>query len=98
MAAGETTEELSARRKLLPIYHARDEILEGLKKSPIILIVGSTGCGKSTQVCICRAVCAVARRRHVVSSLHILKSVAIISVADTAVASIYLMWDRRSVV
>lgn len=34
----------------LPIYGSKQEILSNLAKSPTLVIEGSTGCGKSTQV------------------------------------------------
>ncbi|KAG6465803.1 hypothetical protein O3G_MSEX015402 [Manduca sexta] len=37
-------------RKKLPAWQKRDEILNSMKKSQIIVISGETGCGKSTQV------------------------------------------------
>lgn len=36
----------------LPIYKKKDEILAKIKEHPTVVIEGSTGCGKSTQVCI----------------------------------------------
>lgn len=34
----------------LPIYEFRDEILKQIRDSPVVVIQGDTGCGKSTQV------------------------------------------------
>lgn len=34
----------------LPIYASKNEILENIAKCPAVVIEGSTGCGKSTQV------------------------------------------------
>lgn len=34
----------------LPVYQSKDEILSNIAKYPAIVIEGSTGCGKSTQV------------------------------------------------
>lgn len=36
--------------KLLPIYSAQSEILTKIATNPTVVIEGSTGCGKSTQV------------------------------------------------
>lgn len=36
----------------LPVYKKKDEILATIEKHPTVVIEGSTGCGKSTQVCM----------------------------------------------
>lgn len=38
------------RDKSLPIYDAKDEIINGVRKNPVIILEGDTGCGKTTQV------------------------------------------------
>lgn len=34
----------------LPIHDARDEILDTIRKNPVVILEGDTGCGKTTQV------------------------------------------------
>ena len=38
------------QRDKLPIYAMRDEIMGSINENPVVLIRGSTGCGKTTQV------------------------------------------------
>ncbi|GBG74498.1 hypothetical protein CBR_g18908 [Chara braunii] len=45
-----TIEDLRAQRKLLPIACAEGRIVEELKKHDMLIIVGETGSGKTTQV------------------------------------------------
>lgn len=44
-------------RHLLPIAEAREEILHAIERSPVVLIRGETGSGKTTQVRITK--CAI---------------------------------------
>lgn len=37
-------------RKSLPVYAYRDQILEAVKEFPVLIIVGETGSGKTTQI------------------------------------------------
>ena len=39
------------QREKLPIFGMKEEIMAAIKNQPVILIQGSTGCGKTTQVC-----------------------------------------------
>uniref|UniRef100_A0A915BYT3 Pontin n=1 Tax=Parascaris univalens TaxID=6257 RepID=A0A915BYT3_PARUN len=39
------------QRESLPVFHYRDMIIETIAGSPVTLIKGETGCGKSTQIC-----------------------------------------------
>ncbi|RNF13429.1 putative DEAH-box RNA helicase [Trypanosoma conorhini] len=41
---------LQEQRRTLPIYHARDEIIELIRKNSVLIIVGETGSGKTTQL------------------------------------------------
>ncbi|KAI8119816.1 putative ATP-dependent RNA helicase spindle-E [Lucilia cuprina] len=34
----------------LPIHDAKDEIINSIRKNPVIILQGDTGCGKTTQV------------------------------------------------
>ncbi|CAG8442212.1 2171_t:CDS:1 [Funneliformis caledonium] len=44
------TKKLRSNRSQLPIYSYASTILDEIEKSPVIIIVGSTGCGKTTQL------------------------------------------------
>lgn len=39
------------RDNTLPIHDAKDEILDTIRKNPVVILEGDTGCGKTTQVC-----------------------------------------------
>ncbi|CAH9057308.1 unnamed protein product [Cuscuta epithymum] len=43
-------EKLQADRKTLPIYPYRDELLQAIDKHQVLVIVGETGSGKTTQI------------------------------------------------
>lgn len=38
------------QRKDLPIYKYRHEIIDKINNNPVVVLTGSTGCGKSTQI------------------------------------------------
>ena len=38
-------------RAKLPIHAMKDQIMSAIHESPVVLIRGNTGCGKTTQVC-----------------------------------------------
>ena len=38
-------------RSNLPIMNFKEEIMSNIHESPVVLIRGNTGCGKTTQVC-----------------------------------------------
>ncbi|KAI6239302.1 RNA helicase [Aphelenchoides fujianensis] len=42
---------IAKQRESLPVRAHRDEILRTIRENPVVLIKGTTGCGKSTQVC-----------------------------------------------
>ncbi|KAF9936561.1 hypothetical protein BGZ65_002286 [Modicella reniformis] len=42
--------ELLQKRKELPMYHFRNQLLALMQKSQVLIVSGETGCGKSTQV------------------------------------------------
>jgi len=42
--------ELQDERKTLPIYKFRDELLKAVEEYQVIVIVGETGSGKTTQI------------------------------------------------
>lgn len=52
---------LTAQRKALPIFRHRNSVLFALEKHRTVVIVGETGCGKTTQVCswIEECICAI---------------------------------------
>lgn len=41
---------LSAQRQALPVYRHRNSLLFALEKYRVTVLVGETGCGKTTQV------------------------------------------------
>lgn len=44
-------EKLLAERKTLPIFPYREQLLDAIAKYQVVIIVGETGSGKTTQVC-----------------------------------------------
>ncbi|KAI5410222.1 pre-mRNA-splicing factor ATP-dependent RNA helicase DEAH1 isoform X1 [Lathyrus oleraceus] len=48
--AKSASEALQAERKKLPIYAYRDELLKAVEKYQVLVIVGETGSGKTTQI------------------------------------------------
>lgn len=40
---------LEAQRKRLPIFKHREKLLWCVEKYPVVIVVGQTGCGKSTR-------------------------------------------------
>ncbi|PQQ14744.1 pre-mRNA-splicing factor ATP-dependent RNA helicase DEAH1-like [Prunus yedoensis var. nudiflora] len=45
-----TLEKLQEERKTLPVYSYRDELLQAVEKHQVLVIVGETGSGKTTQI------------------------------------------------
>lgn len=43
-------EEVESRRKRLPIYYEKSEIIHAARRASVLFIRGATGCGKTTQV------------------------------------------------
>ena len=44
-------DEIQAKRKELPIWNFRREIIQSIQHNQVTLITGDTGSGKTTQVC-----------------------------------------------
>ncbi|KAH7862584.1 hypothetical protein Vadar_006801 [Vaccinium darrowii] len=42
--------EILEKRKTLPVWHQKDEFLQALKANQILILVGETGSGKTTQI------------------------------------------------
>lgn len=42
--------EILEKRTTLPVWHQREEFLTALKKNQVLVLVGETGSGKTTQV------------------------------------------------
>ena len=42
------------QRKLLPVYECREELLQVIRENQVVVVVGETGSGKTTQVCAAR--------------------------------------------
>ncbi|XP_029345786.1 dosage compensation regulator [Acyrthosiphon pisum] len=49
--SSEGFKESIAMRSQLPVFAKKDNILDVIRKNSIVIIQGSTGCGKTTQVC-----------------------------------------------
>jgi len=47
---GAKREEIDRVRKSLPIYRAKDRLMEEIRKSETVIIIGETGSGKTTQI------------------------------------------------
>jgi HrpA-like RNA helicase len=60
-AAKSEFERLQADRKLLPIYPYRQQLIDAVHEHQIVIIVGETGSGKTTQVCDSAACMATSR-------------------------------------
>lgn len=43
-------EEIDRQRRQLPVWHVKESIIHAVKDSPILIIVGETGSGKTTQI------------------------------------------------
>ena len=43
-------EEIDEQRHRLPVWHVKDAIVAAVKSSPVLIIVGETGSGKTTQI------------------------------------------------
>ncbi len=41
---------IGEQRKLLPVYEVREELLQVIRENQVVVIVGETGSGKTTQV------------------------------------------------
>ncbi|CAI6362148.1 unnamed protein product [Macrosiphum euphorbiae] len=49
--SSECFKESIAMRSKLPVFKKKNDILDVIRKNSIVIIQGSTGCGKTTQVC-----------------------------------------------
>ena len=41
---------IAEQRKFLPVYESRDELLHIIRENQVVVVVGETGSGKTTQV------------------------------------------------
>ncbi|PRT54408.1 Pre-mRNA-splicing factor ATP-dependent RNA helicase prp22 [Wickerhamiella sorbophila] len=41
---------MAQQRRRLPVYHQREALVEAIKNNPVVVIVGETGSGKTTQI------------------------------------------------
>lgn len=44
------TKTLQQQRRFLPVFETRDEMLHLIRENQVVVIVGETGSGKTTQV------------------------------------------------
>ncbi len=42
---------IAEQRRFLPVYEVRDELLQVIRENQVVIVVGETGSGKTTQVC-----------------------------------------------
>ena len=42
---------IAEQRKFLPVYDSREELLHIIRENQVVIVVGETGSGKTTQVC-----------------------------------------------
>ncbi|KAF7307178.1 Dead deah box [Mycena indigotica] len=50
LCAGSKYQDMLSTRKKLPAFSAKDEFLQLLHKNRVVVVVGETGCGKTTQL------------------------------------------------
>ena len=43
---------LQQQRQFLPVYDCREELLQVIRENQVVVVVGETGSGKTTQVCL----------------------------------------------
>ena len=46
---------LQEQRRFLPVYDCRDELLQVIRENQVVVVVGETGSGKTTQASVCTA-------------------------------------------
>ena len=70
---------LQEQRRFLPVYDCRDELLQVIRENQVVVVVGETGSGKTTQVmcsqlhmCIKYVSCFCSSRWHVVENMCLL--------------------------
>lgn len=44
--------DILEKRKTLPVWHHKQHFIKTLQNNQTLILVGETGCGKSTQVCL----------------------------------------------
>ena len=49
-AAGGGPEHLDATRRALPMWSAREKLVQQVRDNPVLIVIGETGSGKTTQV------------------------------------------------
>ena len=45
------TKTIAEQRRFLPVYDCREELLQVIRENQVVVVVGETGSGKTTQVC-----------------------------------------------
>lgn len=55
--------EILEKRKTLPVWHQKDDFLQFFKDNQILILVGETGSGKTTQLSFCNLILLTMRRR-----------------------------------
>ena len=51
------TKTMAQQRQFLPVYGVRDELLQVIRENQVVVVVGETGSGKTTQARPARAGC-----------------------------------------
>lgn len=64
-----TENTILEQRKLLPVYDVREELLQIIRENQVVVIVGETGSGKTTQARALRAL--MAKLRSLCCQLHL---------------------------
>lgn len=44
------TKSIAEQRRFLPVYTVREELLQVIRENQVVVVVGETGSGKTTQV------------------------------------------------
>lgn len=92
---------MSEQRRFLPVYGCRDELLQVIRENQVVVVVGETGSGKTTQVMLHFAahspLCTYKQQCNTTVSIgqgilqSLLRQVPCVGVADVAPA--WCLWQ-----